>query len=298
MSKREASLWVGPRSLPCVSWAHGARGKESCESWIFRLHLPAKLRRQDERIHGPGRPFTGFFFSRAPAGMSVQTVQVFAPRAQQVTSSFEYHQEFCAVVENLAHDTDIELVLGLGPAKPAPARQPAPAYPEADRPAVARLRRFGHAFLLERRRLPACSEIAAGLDLSLPEVVRLARLTHAPVCDEDVTQGALPRLRILSSPEDDSGDFIEDKMVVSPSDEAISMNLSEDTRRVLKTLSPREEKVLRMRFGIGEKSDHTLEEVGQNFDITREKIRPISASALRKLRHPSRSKRLKDFIED
>jgi biotin carboxyl carrier protein len=87
------------------------------------------------------------------------------------------------------------------------------------------------------------------------------------------------------------GDFIEDKSVISPADAVISMNLAEQTRKVLATLTPREEKVLRMRFGIGEKSDHTLEEVGQDFEVTRERIRQIEAKALRKLRHPSRSKR-------
>jgi len=99
--------------------------------------------------------------------------------------------------------------------------------------------------------------------------------------------------------EEDShlGDFIEDKAVISPAEAVISMNLSEQTRRALATLTPREEKVLRMRFGIGEKSDHTLEEVGQNFEVTRERIRQIEAKALRKLRHPSRSKRLRSFVE-
>jgi RNA polymerase sigma factor (sigma-70 family) len=99
--------------------------------------------------------------------------------------------------------------------------------------------------------------------------------------------------------EEDShlGDFIEDKSVVSPAEAVISMHLSEQTRKVLKTLTPREEKVLRMRFGIGEKSDHTLEEVGQDFEVTRERIRQIEAKALRKLRHPSRSKQLKSFID-
>jgi RNA polymerase primary sigma factor len=92
------------------------------------------------------------------------------------------------------------------------------------------------------------------------------------------------------------GDFIEDKGAVSPADAAVNMNLSEQTRKVLKTLTPREEKVLRMRFGIGEKSDHTLEEVGQDFEVTRERIRQIEAKALRKLQHPSRSKELKSFM--
>ena len=91
--------------------------------------------------------------------------------------------------------------------------------------------------------------------------------------------------------------FIEDKRVVSPANAVVNLNLQEQTRKVLSTLTPREEKVLRMRFGIGEKSDHTLEEVGQNFDVTRERIRQIEAKALRKLRHPSRSKRLRGFVE-
>jgi RNA polymerase primary sigma factor len=93
------------------------------------------------------------------------------------------------------------------------------------------------------------------------------------------------------------GDFIEDKAITSPSDAVIKMNLAEQTRKVLATLTPREEKVLRMRFGIGEKSDHTLEEVGQGFAVTRERIRQIEAKALRKLRHPSRSKRLRSFAD-
>jgi RNA polymerase primary sigma factor len=99
--------------------------------------------------------------------------------------------------------------------------------------------------------------------------------------------------------EEDShlGDFIEDKGVISPQEAVISANLSEQTRKVLESLTPREEKVLRMRFGIGEKYDHTLEEVGRDFDVTRERIRQIEAKALRKLRHPSRAKKLKSFLE-
>jgi len=100
--------------------------------------------------------------------------------------------------------------------------------------------------------------------------------------------------------EEDShlGDFIEDKRIITPSDAVVNINLQEQTRKVLATLTPREEQVLRMRFGIGEKSDHTLEEVGQKFTVTRERIRQIEAKALRKLRHPSRSKRLKSFMEN
>ncbi|PIW01985.1 MAG: RNA polymerase sigma factor RpoD, partial [Deltaproteobacteria bacterium CG17_big_fil_post_rev_8_21_14_2_50_51_6] len=99
--------------------------------------------------------------------------------------------------------------------------------------------------------------------------------------------------------EEDShlGDFIEDKRIISPGDAVINYSLGEQTRKVLNTLTPREEKVLRMRFGIGEKADHTLEEVGKDFNVTRERIRQIEAKALRKLRHPSRSKQLRSFAE-
>ncbi|NLA74387.1 MAG: sigma-70 family RNA polymerase sigma factor, partial [Deltaproteobacteria bacterium] len=93
------------------------------------------------------------------------------------------------------------------------------------------------------------------------------------------------------------GDFIEGKKVLSPGDAVVNHSRGEQTRKVLTSLTPREEKVLRMRFGIGEKSDHTLEEVGRDFNVTRERIRQIEAKALRKLRHPSRSRKLKSFIE-
>ena len=94
------------------------------------------------------------------------------------------------------------------------------------------------------------------------------------------------------------GDFIEDDKMPNPSESVIRRNLEEQTRKVLATLTPREEKVLRMRFGIGEKSDHTLEEVGQDFFVTRERIRQIEAKALRKLRHPSRARKLQSFLEN
>ena len=99
--------------------------------------------------------------------------------------------------------------------------------------------------------------------------------------------------------EEDShlGDFIEDRGIVSPADAVINLNLREQTEAVLKTLTPREEKVIKMRFGLGDGSEHTLEEVGQNFEVTRERIRQIEAKALRKLRHPSRSRKLRAFLE-
>ena len=93
------------------------------------------------------------------------------------------------------------------------------------------------------------------------------------------------------------GDFIEDRQRLSLTDEVMQRNLSEQTHKILATLTPREEKVLKMRFGIGERSNHTLEEVGQDFDVTRERIRQIEAKALRKLRHPSRARVLRAFIE-
>ena len=99
--------------------------------------------------------------------------------------------------------------------------------------------------------------------------------------------------------EEDShlGEFIEDKQVVLPDEAIIDLNLREQTTSVLQSLTPREEKVIKMRFGIGEASEHTLEEVGQNFAVTRERIRQIEAKALRKLRHPSRSRKLETFLE-
>ena len=99
--------------------------------------------------------------------------------------------------------------------------------------------------------------------------------------------------------EEDShlGDFIEDRGVVSPAEAVINLNLKEQTESVLKTLTPREEKVIKMRFGVGDGSEHTLEEVGRSFNVTRERIRQIESKALRKLRHPSRSKKLRPFLD-
>ncbi|MCB0344364.1 MAG: RNA polymerase sigma factor RpoD [Bdellovibrionales bacterium] len=137
-------------------------------------------------------------------------------------------------------------------------------------------------------REPTPEEIAKRMDISVEKVRKVLKIAKEPISLETP---------IGEDADSHLGDFIEDKRVVSPSDAVVNINLQEQTRRVLATLTPREEKVLRMRFGIGEKSDHTLEEVGQNFDVTRERIRQIEAKALRKLRHPSRSKKLKSFVE-
>ena len=153
---------------------------------------------------------------------------------------------------------------------------------------INKLIRTSRYLVQEFGREPTPEEIAEKMELPLDKVRKVLKIAKEPIS-----------LETPIGEEEDShlGDFIEDKSVVSPAEAVINMNLAEQTRRVLKTLTPREEKVLRMRFGIGEKSDHTLEEVGQDFEVTRERIRQIEAKALRKLRHPSRSKQLKSFIE-
>src|SRR6195952_947137 len=154
---------------------------------------------------------------------------------------------------------------------------------------INKLIRTSRYLVQEYGREPTPEEIAEKMELPLDKVRKVLKIAKEPIS-----------LETPIGEEEDShlGDFIEDKSVVSPAEAVINMNLSEQTRRVLKTLTPREEKVLRMRFGIGEKSDHTLEEVGQDFEVTRERIRQIEAKALRKLRHPSRSKQLRSFIEN
>jgi RNA polymerase primary sigma factor len=153
---------------------------------------------------------------------------------------------------------------------------------------INKLIRTSRYLVQEMGREPTPEEIAEKMDLPLDKVRKVLKIAKEPIS-----------LETPIGEEEDShlGDFIEDKNAVSPSEAVVNLSLQEQTRKVLATLTPREEKVLRMRFGIGEKSDHTLEEVGQDFDVTRERIRQIEAKALRKLRHPSRSKRLKAFVD-
>jgi RNA polymerase primary sigma factor len=153
---------------------------------------------------------------------------------------------------------------------------------------INKLVRTSRQLVQELGREPTPEEIAARMEIPIEKVRKVLKIAKEPVS-----------LETPIGEEEDShlGDFIEDKRVISPANAVVNLNLQDQTRRVLSTLTPREEKVLRMRFGIGEKSDHTLEEVGQNFDVTRERIRQIEAKALRKLRHPSRIKKLRGFVE-
>ncbi len=153
---------------------------------------------------------------------------------------------------------------------------------------INKLIRTSRYLVQEQGREPTPEEIAEKMEIPLEKVRKVLKIAREPIS-----------LETPIGEEEDShlGDFIEDKKFMLPSDAAVNMNLAEQTRKVLATLTPREEKVLRMRFGIGEKADHTLEEVGQDFAVTRERIRQIEAKALRKLRHPTRSRKLKNFID-
>jgi RNA polymerase primary sigma factor len=153
---------------------------------------------------------------------------------------------------------------------------------------INKLIRTSRYLVQEQGREPSPEEIAEKMEIPLEKVRKVLKIAREPIS-----------LETPIGEEEDShlGDFIEDKKFMLPSDAAVNLNLAEQTRKVLATLTPREEKVLRMRFGIGEKADHTLEEVGQDFAVTRERIRQIEAKALRKLRHPTRSRKLKHFIE-
>jgi len=153
---------------------------------------------------------------------------------------------------------------------------------------INKLVRTSRYLVQELGREPQPEEIAVKMDMHVDKVRKVLKIAKEPIS-----------LETPVGEEEDShlGDFIEDKKVINPSEAIVNLNLAEQTRKVLSTLTPREEKVLRMRFGIGEESDHTLEEVGQDFNVTRERIRQIEAKALRKLRHPSRSGKLKTFID-
>jgi len=153
---------------------------------------------------------------------------------------------------------------------------------------INKLIRTSRVLVQEIGREPTPEEIAAKMEMSLDKVRKVLKVAKEPIS-----------LETPIGEEEDShlGDFIEDKAIASPMEAVINTNLAEQTRKILATLTAREEKVLRMRFGIGEKYDRTLEEVGQDFEVTRERIRQIEAKALGKLRHPSRAKKLKSFLE-
>jgi RNA polymerase primary sigma factor len=153
---------------------------------------------------------------------------------------------------------------------------------------INKLVRTGRQMLHEIGREPTPEELAAKLQMPLEKVRKVMKIAKEPIS-----------LETPIGDEEDSqlGDFLEDKNAVLPLDSAIQENLKETTTRVLASLTPREERVLRMRFGIGMNTDHTLEEVGQQFSVTRERIRQIEAKALRKLKHPSRSRRLRSFLD-
>jgi RNA polymerase primary sigma factor len=153
---------------------------------------------------------------------------------------------------------------------------------------INKLMRTSRYLVQEMGREPTPEEIAQRMDIPLEKVRRVMKIAKEPIS-----------LETPIGEEEDShlGDFIEDKSSPAPAEAVMSLNLQDQTKKVLATLTPREEQVLRLRFGIGERSDHTLEEVGTRFAVTRERIRQIEAKALRKLRHPSRARRLRGFFE-
>jgi len=153
---------------------------------------------------------------------------------------------------------------------------------------INKLTRTSRSLVQELGREPNAEEIAKRMDMPVSKVRKIMKIAQEPIS-----------LETPIGEEEDShlGDFIEDRQVLSPIDSVLVSNLQDQTRRVLKSLTPREEQVLKMRFGVGDGSEHTLEEVGRSFNVTRERIRQIESKALRKLRHPSRAKKLRPFLE-
>jgi RNA polymerase primary sigma factor len=153
---------------------------------------------------------------------------------------------------------------------------------------INKLIRTSRQLVQEYGREPTSDEIAKRMEIPVVKVRKVLKIAQEPIS-----------LETPIGEEEDShlGDFIEDRGVISPAEAVININLKEQTESVLKTLTPREEKVIKMRFGLDDGSEHTLEEVGQSFAVTRERIRQIEAKALRKLRHPSRSRKLRAFLD-
>jgi RNA polymerase primary sigma factor len=153
---------------------------------------------------------------------------------------------------------------------------------------INKLTRTSRALVQELGREPQAEEIAERMDMPVAKVRKIMKIAQEPIS-----------LETPIGEEEDShlGDFIEDRGVISPIEHVIVANLKEQTSKVLRTLTPREEQVLKMRFGVGDGAEHTLEEVGRSFNVTRERIRQIESKALRKLRHPSRSKKLRPFLD-
>jgi len=154
---------------------------------------------------------------------------------------------------------------------------------------INKLIRTSRAMVQELGREPTSDELSARMEMPVQKIRKVMRIAQEPVSLETP---------VGEEEESHLGDFIVDQANVSPSEQMINVNLHEQTAEVLKSLSPREEKIIRLRFGLEDGSEHTLEEVGQDFSVTRERIRQIEAKALRKLRHPSRSYRLKTFLEE
>jgi RNA polymerase primary sigma factor len=153
---------------------------------------------------------------------------------------------------------------------------------------INKLLRASRQLVQELGREPSSEEVAQRMDIPVSTVRKVLKIAQQPISLES---------RVGEEEDSRLGDFIQDTSGVSPADAMIRVNLKEQTASVLRTLNPREERIIKMRFGLEDGSEHTLEEVGQNFQVTRERIRQIEVKALRKLRHPSRSRRLRAFVD-